>query len=157
MKNYPHSAIGKEQNLLAPLINGWFAVLTVVLLTVVAAPAQTSPNQSLDEPQSNEGIEKGWNEFGIWGSVSFHAPTLIGKTPEARFANLGLRYGRVLSASKNVAFEYTIDVIPVAVLSLKRFTAVPVSPGVTRAAFCCCNRRISLLLRASSGRRCLPV
>jgi len=130
MKNYPHSAIGQKQNLLARLINGWFAVLTVVLLTVVAAPAQTNPNHSTDEPQSNEGIQKGGNEFGIWGGFSFHAPTLIGKTPEARFGNLGLRYGRVLAASENVAFEYTIDVIPVAVLSLKRFTAVPVSPGV---------------------------
>ena len=99
-------------------------------MTVVAAPAQTNPNQSTDEPELNEGIEKGWNEFGIWGGGSFHAPTLIGKTPEARLGHLGLRYGRVLAASKNVAFEYTIDVIPVAVLSLNRFTAVPVSPGV---------------------------
>src|SRR5688572_32027507 len=157
MKNHPHSIMGQKENSLIPLINCWFAVLTVVLLTVVVAPAQTNPNQSTDEPQSNEGLEKGWNEFGVWGGFSFHAPILIGKTPEARFGHLGLRYGRVLAASKNVAFEYTIDVIPVAVLSLKRFTAVPVSPGVTRAAFCCCNRRISLLLRASSGRRCLPV
>ena len=130
MKHRPHAAIGPKQNSLVRVINVCFAVLTVVLLAVIAAPAQTNPNQSTDEPQSNEGIEKGWNEFGVWGGVSFHAPTLIGKTPEARFAHLGLRYGRVLAASKNVAFEYTVDVIPVAVLSLKRFTAVPVSPGV---------------------------
>ena len=130
MKDHPHSTIGPKQDSLVRLINCWFAVLTVVLLTVVAAPAQTNPNQSTDEPQLNEGIEKGWNEFGIWGGHSFHAPTLIGKTPEARFGHLGLRYGRVLAASENVAFQYTIDVIPVAVLSVKRFTAVPVSPGV---------------------------
>ena len=130
MKYRPHATIGPKQASPVRLINSWFAVLTVVLLTVVPAPAQTNSNQSADEPQSNEGIEKGLNEFGIWGGVSFNAPTLIGKTPEARFAHLGLRYGRVLAASENVAFEYTVDVIPVAVLSLKRFTAVPVSPGV---------------------------
>ncbi len=55
---------------------------------------------------------------------------MIGQTPGARFGTLGLRYGRVLAASETVAFEYTIDVVPVAVLSLKRFTLVPVSPGV---------------------------
>ncbi|HEY5883529.1 MAG TPA: acyloxyacyl hydrolase [Pyrinomonadaceae bacterium] len=130
MKHYPHSSIGQKQISLVRLINCWVAVLTVVLLTVVAAPAQTTANQSTDESELNEGIEKGWNEFGIWGGVSFHAPTLIGKTPEARVGNLGLRYGRVLAASKNVAFEYTVDIIPVAALSLKRFTAVQVSPGV---------------------------
>lgn len=126
MKHYPHTT---KQNFLVRVIN-WFAVLTVVLLTVVVAPAQTNPNQSADEPQSNEGIEKGWNEFGIWGGGSFHAPTSIGKTPGTRFGHFGLRYGRVLVASNNVAFQYTIDVIPVAILSLKRTNAVPVSPGV---------------------------
>ncbi len=75
-------------------------------------------------------MQKGWNEFDIWGGISFHAPTLIGKTPTARFGNIGLRYGRVLAASKTVAFEYTIDAVPVATLSTKRFTLVPISPGV---------------------------
>jgi len=82
------------------------------------------PNQS-----TSEGIQKGWNEFGLWGSASFHSPTLIGKTPEARFGNIGLRYGRVLAASKTVAFTWTIDAIPVAVLSTRRFTAVPSGTG----------------------------
>ena len=130
MKIHSHSTNVQKQNSLVRLINCLFAVLAVVLLTVVAAPAQTNPNQSTDVPQLNEGIEKGWNEFGIWGGGSFHAPTLIGKTSEARFGHLGLRYGRVLFASENIAFQYTIDVIPMAVLSLIRFTAVPVSPGV---------------------------
>lgn len=59
-------------------------------------------------PQStSEGIQKHWNEFGVWGGISFDAPTLIGKTPDARFGNIGLRYGRVRLASKTVAFEWT--------------------------------------------------
>lgn len=81
-----------------------------------------------DQPTSN-GIQKGWNEFGFWGSASFHSPTLIGKTPDARFGNIGLRYGRVLAASKHVAFSWTIDAIPVAVLSTKRFIIVPSGSG----------------------------
>ena len=77
----------------------------------------------------NEGIQKRWNEFGVWGGVSFDATTLIGKTPDARFGNIGLRYGRVLKTSKTVAFEWTIDVIPVAVLSNSRFIVVPSGSG----------------------------
>lgn len=76
-----------------------------------------------------EGIQKRWNEFGIWGGLSFHSPTLIGKTPDSRFRNLGLRYGRVLAASKTVAFEWTIDAVPLARLSNRRFTAVPNPAG----------------------------
>jgi len=36
----------------------------------------------------------------MWGNVSFDATTWIGATPDARFGNVGLRYGRVLAASK---------------------------------------------------------
>ena len=42
---------------------------------------------------------------------------------------MGLRYGRVLKTSKTVAFEWTIDVIPVAILSNDRFTVVPSGSG----------------------------
>jgi hypothetical protein len=76
-----------------------------------------------------EGIQKRDNEWGIWGGISFDSPTLFGKTPDARFGNVGLRYGRVLAASKTVAFEWTIDAIPLSILSNNRFTAVPTASG----------------------------
>lgn len=101
----------------------------IILMVVTPASAQIDAAQTEHvSPESTEGIQKGWNEFGIWGGISFNAPTLIGFTPDARFGNIGLRYGRVLAASKTVAFEYTIDVVPVAILSNHRL--VPVSPGV---------------------------
>lgn len=78
---------------------------------------------------SNEGIQKGWNEFGVWGAISFDSTTLIGTTPGARFWNVGLRYGRVLAASKTVAFEWTIDAVPLAILTNDRFTLVPIGSG----------------------------
>ena len=100
---------------------------TVVLL---AQANDTSSSVAPSAPQSStEGIQKRWNEFGIWGGISFDATTLIGKTPDARFGNIGLRYGRVLKTSKTVAFEWTIDVIPVAILSNNRFTVVPSGSG----------------------------
>ncbi|MGH9905921.1 MAG: acyloxyacyl hydrolase [Pyrinomonadaceae bacterium] len=109
---------------LTRLIRSAVGVLAIILASAQIAAAQTE-NVS---PESTDGIQKGWNEFGIWGGISFNAPTLIGFTPDARFGNIGLRYGRVLAASKTVAFEYTIDAVPVAILSNHRLLAV--GPGV---------------------------
>ena len=84
----------------------------------------TTPSQSI-----SEGIQKRDNEWGVWGGISFDSPTVIGKTPNANFGNIGLRYGRVLAASKTVAFEWTIDAIPFAIFSGDRFTATPTPTG----------------------------
>jgi len=75
------------------------------------------------------GIQKRDNEFGVWGAISFDAPTLIGKTPNARFGSIGLRYSRVLLTNDDLAFSWTIDAVPVAVLSVNRFTFVPTGPN----------------------------
>lgn len=84
-----------------------------------------SQNSAATSEKASQGLQKRWNEIGIWGSVSFDAPTLIGKTPDARFGNVGVRYGRVLLTSRTVAFEWTIDAVPMAILSSKRFVALP--------------------------------
>jgi hypothetical protein len=110
------------------------ALLLLAFVPSLSISSQTvdSSTSSNSSPQSTSGgIQKRWNEFGIWGGISFHSPTLIGKTPDARFGNVGLRYGRVLAASKTVAFEWTIDAVPVAILSNNRFTAVPSGSGFT--------------------------
>jgi hypothetical protein len=85
-----------------------------------AVRSSTTSSQS-----TREGIQKRWNEWGVWGGISFDAPTVFGTTPSARFGNIGLRYGRVLVASKTVAFEWTIDAVPLAILSNERFVFVP--------------------------------
>jgi hypothetical protein len=98
----------------------------LLLASKITGFAQATANPAAgDTRRVPEGIQKGWNEFGVWAGISFDATTLIGKTPDAKFGNLGLRYGRVFKASKTVAFEWTIDVIPVSILSNQRFTLVP--------------------------------
>ena len=59
---------------------------------------------------------------------------MIGKTSSARFGHIGLRYGRVLAASKSVAFEWTIDAVPLAILSNERLFLVTSSPFVEHKA-----------------------
>ena len=99
-----------------------FFFILATFLAVTPARAQQS-----NTPTPQENIRR--NEFGVWGSISFDATTWIGYTPDARFGNIGLRYGRVLAANRNLAFSWTIDAVPVAVLSVKRFTTVPTGTG----------------------------
>jgi hypothetical protein len=105
-----------------------FGKVALLLLTVVAGISGQTYGAS------SEGIQKRDNEWGIWGGISFDSPTLLGKTPDARFGNVGLRYGRVLVSSKTVAFEWTIDAIPLAILSNNRLnpTSSPFVFTVTR-------------------------
>lgn len=110
------------------------SVSCLILISPVIGSAQAANEPSLSASSSSAkstsaGIQKRWNEFGIWGGISFDSPTLIGKTPDARFGNVGLRYGRVLLTSKTVAFEWTIDAVPLAILSNNRFTVVPSGSG----------------------------
>ena len=104
--------------------------LSLFFALVLSAPesaAQQGNSTAVQQPSDNARMKR--NEFGVWGGISFDAPTLIGKTPEARFGNIGLRYGRVLAANEDLAFSWTIDVVPVAVLSVNRFTFVPTGAG----------------------------
>jgi opacity protein-like surface antigen len=63
------------------------------------------------------GAERAANEFGVWGGGSWDSPTLIGRVEDARLALLGLRYARVVARGDNLALKYTLDAVPLAVLS----------------------------------------
>ena len=103
----------------------------LLLLAFVSSIWAQAPDASTKSQTSTEGIQKRENEWGVWGGISFDSTTLIGKTPDAKFGNIGLRYGRVLKTSKTVAFEWTIDVIPVSVLLNPRPEVTSVGPGFT--------------------------
>jgi hypothetical protein len=115
------------------IIGGSVALL--LLLAFGSGSAQTnkelsSSTSSAPSQSTSEGIQKRDNEWGVWGGISFDAPTLIGQTASARYGQVGLRYGRVLAASKSVAFEWTIDAIPLAILSNERLFVVSNTPFV---------------------------
>ena len=142
MSNSPHDSRRSRWSslLLNRVIQRATCSCLLVLVSTVVVSAQANDTSSSSaatsaaqssraSTASTEGIQKRWNEFGFWGGISFDATTLIGKTPDAKFGNIGLRYGRVLAASKTVAFEWTIDAIPLSILSNNRFTAVPNGTG----------------------------
>lgn len=79
--------------------------------------AQTSGASTVDEGYV---LRRNDDEFGVWGGGSFTARGFISaldanERAGRRFGIVGLRYGRVLGVRGGVAYEYTIDVIPVAV------------------------------------------
>lgn len=120
------------QNKLRPhrvrVINPLTLLFVLVILLVV--PESSAQQGNVTKSQQSSGVtEDRRNEFGIWGGISFDAPTWVGKTPDARFGNIGLRYGRVLAENDSLAFSWTIDVVPVADLSVNRFTIVPTGSG----------------------------
>jgi hypothetical protein len=54
----------------------------------------------------------------IWGGTSYDSPDLSQSRGRKVPLLVGLRYGRIIYVKNSFALEYTIDVIPVAVVSL---------------------------------------
>ncbi|MBA3768651.1 MAG: acyloxyacyl hydrolase [Acidobacteria bacterium] len=78
------------------------------------------PGSTMNQNDSPYRLKKGDNEFGGWGGIAFNATTIFGglREDEARdrkFVIAAFRYGRTLAANKNLALQYTLDVIPLAV------------------------------------------
>jgi len=83
-------------------------IALICLLTPIKCDAQMGEHT----------LEKNKNEFGAWAGSSLGLPAALGGSRDRKIPLLiGLRYGRVLSAGKYAALEYTLDLVPVAVVS----------------------------------------
>ncbi|UCC71980.1 MAG: acyloxyacyl hydrolase [Gemmatimonadota bacterium] len=64
------------------------------------------------------GLEVGTTELGAHFAISIHSGGGdIDQAVGSGFAMIGLRYGKVLEASRKLALEYVVDVVPLAVVS----------------------------------------
>lgn len=86
----------------------------------LAQTNQTATASTVNQNDSPYRLKRGDNEFGGWGGVAFKATTIFGglRDEEARdrkFVIAAFRYGRTLAANKDLALQYTLDVIPLAV------------------------------------------
>jgi Lipid A 3-O-deacylase (PagL) len=64
-------------------------------------------------------LKRGDNEYGVWGGGAFSATTVFGGLTDAEadergFVVAAFRYGRTLAANDDVALQYTLDAIPMA-------------------------------------------
>jgi hypothetical protein len=120
---------------------GGFFALLLALGACGAARGQEASGLHAEEPGAAAsaqraggayGMEKAVNEFGFWGGGSLSSPTLIGKTEGTRFGLLAFRYARVLARGDSLALKYTLDAVPVAVMSFPSFDPSAASPREVR-------------------------
>jgi opacity protein-like surface antigen len=64
-----------------------------------------------------DAFHTGGNEFQFWGGYSPTSPTWIGKTDARHLFMAGVGWRRVILASDSVAWKFTVDIVPVALLS----------------------------------------
>jgi hypothetical protein len=84
-----------------------------------AAPDDSAKNQETTG-ELDYIVRRGTNEFGVWGSGSFLATTAFGglhkdEVQGRKLIVAAFRYGRTLAATRSMALQYTLDVIPLAV------------------------------------------
>jgi hypothetical protein len=123
------------------------AALFMIAIGVVSLHAQTGDNHAaaLDEtaltgsspesrtiPGPSYRLERGDNEFGFWGGVAFKATTIFGglrdyEAADRRFVVAAFRYGRTIAANENLALQYTLDAIPLAIAkgNIAEFITLP--------------------------------
>ena len=101
-----HNVLSYSFSTLNELMKNYIA--TAILLMIFAAAAFAQDN------------DLGKNEFTVWGGYSPDSSTQIrgtGRTPDARFGIVALRYARRFNFSDTFNVKYTADVVPVASLS----------------------------------------
>ncbi len=79
--------------------------------------------------------EAGKNELSVWGGFSPDSSTVItgtGRTKDARFGLVAVRYARRFNNNNKVNLKYTLDLVPAAILSNPDFRFVQTSPNTFR-------------------------
>ena len=84
------------------------------------AASHATSGQSGGPNDSPYRLKSGDNEFGVWGGGAFMATTIFQGLSEEeardrKFVIAAFRYGRTLAANSSLAFQYTLDAIPLAV------------------------------------------
>ncbi|HLH09696.1 MAG TPA: acyloxyacyl hydrolase [Terriglobales bacterium] len=83
-------------------------------------PAQAQTSSSSTPPDSHApaaNLTTGTNEFGFWGGYSPNSPHGIGITSDRKLFLLNGSYARVIGNTDSVAIKYTIDIVPVALIT----------------------------------------
>jgi opacity protein-like surface antigen len=96
-------------------VRRWRSIVVLTCAVALLGAASAAPGAE------EEG--RGANELSLWGGGSVGATTMIGKSTGFDFGLAAVRYGRRLWSNDALSFDWTIDAIPLAFLTLDR------SPG----------------------------
>lgn len=87
----------------------------LILLSAVTVRCAAQSKLSSDFFTSAE--HAGGNEFTVWGGYSPNSPKLIGVTEDRHLTMVGFGYARVLLANEVIAWKFTIDTVPLILVS----------------------------------------
>lgn len=79
-------------------------------------------------PARRQNFQAGDSEFGIWASYAPYAPHVIGVTSPRQFGVLGFRYGHLIFDKPRASLEYTLDVMPVAIMLQPKILGAVMNP-----------------------------
>ena len=90
------------------------ALFSLIFLIVELAPAQsTRPSSDF----RTDAFHEGGNEYEVWSGYSPSSLQWIGKTEGRRLFMAGFGWRRVILASNSVAWKFTVDTVPMALVS----------------------------------------
>src|SRR6185437_15711066 len=95
------------------------AVFSLILLIVESAPAQSAPSPANFR---TDAFHEGGNEYEVWSGYSPNSLQWIGKTEGRRLFMAGFGWRRVIIATNSVAWKFTVDAVPIALVSQPTIT-----------------------------------
>jgi opacity protein-like surface antigen len=131
------------KKLLLPLLS------VLVLASSLAAQQKTSPDHF-----ATDVFREGGNEYQFWSGYSPDSLTGIGKSEERRVFMAGFGWRRVLLANNSIAWKFTLDTVPIALVSQPTLDGVEVVQDPKRL---CGNCSLAIGRRTTFGLGFAPV
>ena len=93
-------------------------IVCAIVLVLLGLTSSFAPAQGAQASPAGAGysLAEGTNEFGLWAGGSPGSSKIIGNIEDRKLFLAGLRYGRVLKTWESLSLEYTLDIIPAAVV-----------------------------------------
>lgn len=94
----------------------WIGAFVLAMLGTASAVAAAEAGQASAGRRSSYALAEGTNEFGLWAGGAPDSIDFPGRAEDRKLFLAGLRYGRVLKTWESLSLEYTIDIIPAALV-----------------------------------------
>lgn len=82
-----------------------------------------------------DALHTGANEYQVWAAYSPDSITWIGKSEARRMFMAGAGWRRVILAGNSVAWKFTVDIVPVALVSQPTLNGVEIVPDPKHLSF----------------------
>jgi hypothetical protein len=113
-------------------------LLFPLLLLLILSPSLLAQEKSAGDFQT-DALRTGANEYQVWTGYSPDSLTWIGKSEERRVFMAGFGWRRVIVASNSVAWKFTVDAVPITLVSQPTIDGVEVVQDPKKSSFLQCT------------------